>query len=125
MMIDVSTCPVERFVQAIALRDFSLLESVLDANVQFRALIPPGVREATTPSGTRECIERWFSDSDEFEMVSNSVRAVGDRIHATYRLHGREDGARYVCEQQLYASVGKAGIEKLDLMCSGFRPRTD
>ena len=55
--------------------------------------------------------------------MRSSIDKVGDRIHATYRIHLRENGVRYGCEQQVYANVGKAGIEKLDVMCSGFRPR--
>jgi ketosteroid isomerase-like protein len=121
-MIETKLSPVERFVDAIANRDFEALDEILAPNVEFRALIPPGVREAKSPLEARGYIEGWFGDADEFEMVRSSIDTVGDRIHATYRLHVREDGERYVCEQHVFADLGRAGIEKLDVMCSGFCP---
>ena len=121
-MIDAPSA-VHQFVAALAARDFDAMQSTLGPNVQFRALIPPGMRSASTPSEARAAIEAWFVDSDEFEMVQRSVETIGDRLHGSYRIHGRENGERYVCQQQIYATLEESRIVKLDVMCSGFRPR--
>jgi hypothetical protein len=113
---------LEAFVAALARRDYAAMEAELSPRVHFRALIPPGVREATSAADARQHLQRWFSDADEFEMIENSVDEIGDRRHASYRIRLRENGVQYVVEQQIYADLDDDGITRLDLMCSGFRP---
>jgi len=122
-MIDAAVSPMHAFVDALAVRDYDAIESTLAPDVIFRALIPPGVREAASRSDVRGYVQKWFGDCDEFAIIERIVDRIGDRHHASYRIHLREEGVRFIVEQQLYATVSDRGIEKLDIMCSGFRPR--
>jgi hypothetical protein len=122
-VIDAAVSPMHAFVDALAVRDYDAIESTLAPEVRFRALIPPGVREAASRSEARGYVQTWFGDADEFEIIERTIDTVGEVHHAGYRIHLREDGVRYVVQQHVFATVSDRGIETLDLMCSGFRPR--
>lgn len=122
-MTETTVSAAARFVDALAAHDFDALQAALAPEVRFRALIPPGFREAAGAAEARRLIESWFGDSEEYAVVSRVVAPVGDREHAAYRVEGRENGEGYVVEQQFFATLGPAGIARLDLLCSGFRPR--
>ena len=120
-MIDISLSPLERFVDAVARRDYAALEATLAPNVRFRALVPPGFREAVTAAGAREHIEGWFEDLEAIEMVERRLDPIGAVAQACYRLRVRYGDAPYVMQQTVLASTGEAGIEELDMLCSGIR----
>ena len=44
-----------------------------------------------------------------------------DRVHITYRVRQHED-QWYLVEQQAYCTIRDGKINKMDLLCSGFRP---
>jgi hypothetical protein len=98
------------------------LRQGLAPNVFFRALIPPGARHANTAEGAAKAFRDWFGGADRYELLDAQFDAVGNRLHASYRLRVHEEGAAYLCEQQIYASAGEHGIERIDLLCSGFCP---
>jgi hypothetical protein len=91
--------------------------------VQFRALIPPGVREGSDAASAAVYFKRWFGDADELVLAASNVRAVEDRLSISYRLRAHED-RWYVIEQAAYCDVGEGKIERMDLLCSGFQPET-
>jgi len=122
-MIDAAVSPVHEFVDALARRDYDAIETTLVPEVRFRALIPPGVREASSRGEARAYVQRWFGDADEFEIIERTVDTVGDVHHAGYRIHLREDGVKYVVPQPLFGTVGARGIEKSDHTCHTVRPR--
>ena len=66
----------------------------------------------------------WFKDSTVLELVEKRVDGVGDRVLVAYRFEGVENGEPYVVEQHLTCIVTGELIERADLLCSGFRPRT-
>lgn len=117
--------PLERFVQGLATRDFDAIEKSFAPNVQFRGLVPAGLRQADNARDARNYLQKWFGDASEFEMIGHTVEPVrGDREHISYLLHLTEDGTPYVCEQKVFVNAGDRGvIEKFDLVCSGFIPR--
>jgi hypothetical protein len=92
--------------------------------VELRALIPPGLRERSGAADAAALVASWFADSTELDLVDSSTGEVGDRVHVSYRFEGVEDGELYVVEHHLYCIVDERGrIERVDLLCSGFRPR--
>jgi hypothetical protein len=123
-MIAPLVTPLETFIQSLAVRDWDALESAFHPAVRFRALVPAGLREANTRTEARRYYEKWFSDVQQFEMVGHAVMPVSERRQITYRLHFIEEGAPKVCEQHVFVTLGEMGIEKFDLVCSGFLPRT-
>ena len=111
-----------RFVEAIAAQDESAIAACFAAGVEYRALVPPGLRERTGAEDAAALIAGWFADSTELALVESRTEEVGDRLHVAYRFEGIEDGQPYVVEQHLYCTVTSGVIERADLLCSGFRP---
>lgn len=113
-----------RLVEAIAAQDESALATCFTADVEFRALVPPGLRERTGAPDAAALITGWFADSTELDLVASETEEVADRLHVAYRFQGVEEGQPYVVEQHLYGTVRDGSIERADVLCSGFRPRT-
>jgi ketosteroid isomerase-like protein len=111
-----------RLVKAIASQDTAAISACFAGDAQFRALIPPGLRERTGAPEVAALIAGWFADSTELELVDSETKEVGDRVHVAYRFEGVEEGESYVVEQHLFGSVRDGKIERADLLCSGFRP---
>ena len=122
-MLAVGYSPLQPFVEALFARDFLALEHSLAPGVAFRALYPRGVGEATSAAEARAFLDDWFGDAEHFEIVSTTFDSVGNRAHASYRVHIVQRGVAKECQQHLFADVGSRGIEKLDLLCSGFVTR--
>lgn len=112
-----------RFVEAVSARNESAIAACLAPGVEFRALVPPGLRERTGADDTAALVTGWFADSTEFVLVDSQVEEIGDRVHVAYRFEGVEDGDPYVVEHHLYCVVAGDVIERADLLCSGFRFR--
>ena len=93
-------------------------------NAQFRALIPSGLRERTGAGDAAALIYSWFKDSTVLDLIETDAAGVGDRLVIRYRFEGVEEGAPYVVEQHLSCIVVDGKIQRADLLCSGFRPRT-
>jgi hypothetical protein len=110
-----------RVVDAIASQDAAALEGCFAPDVSLRALVPPGVRERTGAGEAAALVSAWFADARPLELVNSTAEAVVDRLHLAFRLRGIENGEPFVVEQNWYCDVGKAGIERADLLCSGFR----
>lgn len=118
-----SAATFERLVAGIASQDEAAIASCFSEDVQFRALVPPGVRERSGAADAARLISSWFEDSTELELVSQGSEDVGDRVHLWYRFAGVEDGEAYVVEHHLMCIAGEGTIDRADLLCSGFRPR--
>lgn len=112
---------VQAFLDAIAARDWDALARCFAPEVQFRALTPPALREATTRDGAAAWFREWWDAPDAFELIHSEVAAVSDRIRIGYRVRLHEDDWKIV-EQQAYCRAGDAGIEIMDLVCTGDRP---
>jgi hypothetical protein len=113
-----------RLVEAIAAQDEAGIAGCFAAAATFRALTPPGLRERCGAVEAAALIAAWFADSTELSLVESGTHEVGDRLHVRYRFEGVEEDAPYVVEQQLYATLVDGVIERADLVCSGFRPRS-
>jgi ketosteroid isomerase-like protein len=113
-----------RLVESVAAQDEAALAACFVPDVEFRALIPPGLRERTGAAEAASLISRWFGDSTELRLLDSHSDHIGDRLHVSYRFAGVEEGEAYVVEQHLYCTVGDGKIMRADLLCSGFRPHT-
>jgi hypothetical protein len=112
-----------RFVEALAARDVSAIAACLAPGVEFRALVPPCLRERTGAEDAAALVAGWFVDSTELDLVESCAEEVGDRLHLAYRFEGVEDGDPYIVEHHLFCTAAGGVIERADLLCSGFRPR--
>lgn len=110
-------------MEAVAAQDESAIAACLTRGVEFRALVPSGLRERTGAEDAAALVAGWFADSTELDLVESRTEEVGDRLHVAYRFEGVEDGEPYVVEQHLYCTLTGGAIERADLLCSGFRPR--
>ena len=110
------------FLEAFAARDFDALGRCLDADVRFRALIPPGLVDVTGIEDTVGRFRHWFG-AETFELVDASVGRVGDRIALSWRVRSSPPGEPAVIkivEQRLFAAADDR-IHAIDLLCSGFQ----
>lgn len=113
------------FLEALATRDYEAMATTLDANIRFRALLPPGPMQWQGPPQVAEAFSSWFGGADDFELVDATVGEVGGRLHLSWRIRVRPapfgiGEGWHVIEQHGYADATDA-IETLDLLCSGFR----
>jgi hypothetical protein len=112
------------FAHALAGRDFAKMQSLLDPEIEFRALTPRRTWEANGDVPTVDLFRTWFDDATVIERVEHvETHAVGDRQHLVYRFSGRENGDPFVVEQQIYFTERGGRIDWMRMMCSGFRPR--
>jgi hypothetical protein len=111
-----------RFVDALTRRDFNALQESLAQNVRVRLLLPRRVEEIDSAAAARSRIEGWFGAATEFEVLSAGDEELGHRrrLHWRFRLT-REAGPELI-EQVAFADAGENGVERIDLVCSGFLP---
>jgi hypothetical protein len=121
-MLRVGDSISERLVAGIAGQDEAAIAACFAEDAQFRALIPPGLRERSGATQAAALIAAWFGDSTELELLEAQAAEVGDKVRISYRFAGVEEGEPYIVEQQLYCTVRHEKIERADLLCSGFRP---
>jgi hypothetical protein len=114
------------FLQGLADQDFDALVGTLAADARLRALVPKGLREWTGGEEIAGQFARWFGDTGDFELVEATLGEVGGRLQLRWRLRLRAErlGAGwFTVEQQAYADAGEDGrIDRLDLVCTGYRP---
>lgn len=110
-----------KFVQALSGRNWKSLEGLFRPSIRFRALIPPGLTEASNGVEASGHFREWFGKADALELLDFTVEPLLDKVRIAYRLRLHQD-RWYRCEQQTFCVVTGDQIEKMDLLCSGFRP---
>ena len=106
--------------------DFDGAAALLASDVELRALLPDGPQ---TYSGREEVagrLEYWFGTGDESRSVHAEAKAVEDRVELSYgfQILNAVNGAKpgwHSIEQRVFCDIGTT-IERMDLVCSGFRP---
>lgn len=112
----------ERFVDAIARRDFDGLRAAIADDVRFRLLVPKGPQAHTGAGETVGRFVGWFEEARELQLESSSVQDVSGRLALVYRFRLLDADGWQVIEQHLMADVAQDGrLEAIDLLCSGFR----
>jgi hypothetical protein len=110
-----------RFVRALSDRSWSALRDLFHPSVQLRALLPIGLREASGAMETSGHFQSWFGSADAIEPMDCTAEPLLDKVHLAYRLRVHKD-RWYRIEQQAFCVVTEDRIQKIDLLCSGFRP---
>jgi TusA-related sulfurtransferase len=113
----------ESFLAALRARDFGRLKACFDAQVQFRALVPKGIREGANAEEATGWLQRWFAEADQFQVLASSVDRVADRLHMAFRIRLHRYDGWQIIEQQAYCTTQDGLIETMRLLCSGFRPQ--
>jgi hypothetical protein len=117
------------FVESLAAQDFAKLGAALAPGACLRALLPSGLREWAGNEVIADRFERWFGNTEDFELVEAAVGEVGGRLHLHWRLRLRAErlgGGWFTVEQQAYADTDEGGrIAQIDLLCTGYRPEGD
>lgn len=113
---------LERMVAALVSRDGEALRGSLGVQATMRALLPRRMVEKSGPQPIAEEILGWFDDAPVITPLRVQVEEIGDAWHAAYRLSlGGMDVPRIV-EQHAYCFEAGGRIDRLWLICSGFRP---
>jgi TusA-related sulfurtransferase len=116
----------QRFLEFLAARDFDRLAETLATDAHARLLLPRGLEEHAGRDAIVRRIESWFGSASVFDLVSSREETVGRRQHLSWRFSVVRDGSSLeVVEQQAYLDLGPQGIERVDLLCSGFQKEPD
>ncbi len=110
------------FIAALSTRDFKQLQQSFHEDVQFRALMPAGVRGSIGIEETMDWLYLMFGDADEFQLLNSSVGLVADRLHIAYRLRLLRNEEWQIIEQHAYCVVSEGQITVMNMVGSGFRP---
>jgi hypothetical protein len=117
------------FLDGLAAQDFARLGGALAADACLRALLPAGLWEWAGADAIAHRFERWFGDTEDFDLVEAAVGEIGGRLHLHWRLRLRAERLGtgwFTIEQQAYADTDNSGrIARLDLLCTGYRPEGD
>jgi TusA-related sulfurtransferase len=112
----------QKFLELLAARDFERLAATLASDAHARFLLPHGLEEYAGRDAIVRRIESWFGSASVFELTSSSEAEVGRRQRLTWRFSVVRDGRTpEVVEQVVFLDIGPRGIERIDLLCSGFQ----
>jgi TusA-related sulfurtransferase len=112
----------QRFLKSLAARDFEGLAATLASDAKARFLLPHGLEEYAGRDAIVGRIKSWFGSASVFDLTSSSEEMVGPRQRLTWRFSVvRNSNSRELVEQLAYLNLGPAGIERIDLLCSGFQ----
>ena len=109
-----------RFLELLAARDFERLVASLASDAHARFLLPHGLEEYDGRDAIVARIRSWFGSASVFDLAASTEDQVGMRHRISWRFNVVRDGSRQVIEQVVYLDLGPHGIERIDLLCSGF-----
>jgi TusA-related sulfurtransferase len=111
----------QTFLELLAARDFEPLARTLTSDATARFLLPHGLEEYAGGDAIIGRIKSWFESASAFDLTSSSEERVGQRHRLSWRFSVVRDGRSEVIEQLVYMDLGDRGIERIDLLCSGFQ----
>jgi TusA-related sulfurtransferase len=109
-----------KFLELLAARDFEGLVASLARDAHARFLLPRGLEEYDGRDAIVARIRSWFGSASVFDLAASTEDEVGTRHRISWRFNVVRDGSRQVIEQVVYLDLGPHGIERIDLLCSGF-----
>src|SRR5437879_7393997 len=113
--------PMSMFLELLAARDFERLAGSLTSDAHARFLLPHGLEEYDGRDAIVARIRSWFGSASVFDLTSSTEDKVGMRNRISWRFSVVRDGSRQLIEQLVYLDLGPQGIERIDLLCSGFQ----
>jgi len=113
--------PPRRFLELLAARDFERLAASLASDAHARFLLPHGLEEYDGRDAIVARIRSWFGSASVFDLTSSTEDKVGMRDRISWRFSVVRDGSRQLIEQLAYLDLAPQGIERIDLLCSGFQ----
>ena len=113
--------PARKFLELLAARDFERLAASLASDAHARFLLPHGLEEYDGQEAIVARIKSWFGSASVFDLTSSTEDEVGLRHRISWRFSVVRDGSRQVIEQLVYLDLGHQGIQRIDLLCSGFQ----
>jgi hypothetical protein len=112
------------FLDAVLARDFSRVRGLLHPSIDFRAMTPSRIWEASDPAGVEKVLRAWFEHPErEVQRVDPTEAAsVEDTQRVGWRVYGTDGKGPFVYEQQAYLREDNSQVVWLRIMCSGPRP---
>lgn len=111
------------FIKNLSEKKFENLAYLFSDNILFRALIPSSIVTSNKPSATANKLKSWFyvEEPEKYEILDSSFEVMVNCLHINYKIFITYKGDSYNVEQHLYCEVEAGKINKLSLICSGFR----
>jgi len=112
-----------KFIKNLSEQEFDKLARLFSGDVFFRALIPSCLETSDKPSEVVKTFQKWFyvEAPAKYEMLDSKTDVMVDCLHIYYKIFRTYEGVPYNVEQHLYCELGAGKIQKLSLICSGFR----
>ena len=115
----------QAFLEHLTDRDFERLAATLAAGAVARLLLPRGLEEHSGREAIAARFQNWFGSAAAFDLLASSEQPLGTRHRLSWRFSVMREGhKREVVEQVAYLDFGSGGIERIDLLCSGFQGET-
>jgi hypothetical protein len=117
--------PGHAFAEAVAAKDAAAVSSLLSADVDFKALTPRRLWEASDLEGVLETLfEHWLTEDDHIDALVSVTEGepVEDTGQVSYRFALSTPDGPHTVEQTAYYRTDGDRISYLRVMCSGFRP---
>jgi hypothetical protein len=113
----------EEFARAVAAKDHDRVRELLHPALDFRAMTPNRIWEASDADGVISALNVWFGEGDAIVAVEGlDLDEFADRERVGYRLRIRRSDGDHLVEQQAYLTTSDGQIAWLRIMCSGYRP---
>jgi hypothetical protein len=116
----------ESFASALARKDMEALRALLAPDVDFKALTPRRLWEASNPDGVLDILlGSWFEADDHIDGIVALEQGddVEDMRRIGYRFDVVTPNGPHIVEQQAYYREHDDRLHYLRIMCSGFRPK--
>jgi hypothetical protein len=110
------------WVEALADRDPARLTELLTEKVRLRALLPGGLVDLSGREALLGEFKRWFDGMESIRIADATAGPFSDRTLLHYELELAKGAERWIVAQNVVAIVTDGRLERLDLVCTGFRP---
>ena len=114
----------DRFVDAVARRDFDAVAACFSPDAEVRILTPHQLRELSGPAEAADRFRAWFGPMDGFELLDAGVEHIADRVRIRWHTRGCDPEKGWQENDHTgYAQLDDSGlIVALNVSCTGFRP---
>jgi len=112
-----------KFARAVAAKDHARVRELIHPEVDFWAMTPGDIWDASGPDDIVGVLNDWFGDEDLIEAIELlECDEFADRQRVGYRLRVKRPDGQYLIEHQAYFSERDGQIGWLRILCSGYRP---